>query len=289
MRSASNGESFSVRKYIDMKVIFSRKGFDSAAGGVPSPIIDGRPISLPIPTKMPSPLRFVDLAGELPALVADLSGGRLDARRTCHLDPDIDSALLPRKSGWRGALGQDGAAQGHLTKQRIQPGDLFLFWGLFRPVEKRTTKWSYTGSPEHRIFGWLHVGEIVKLGPDGSHALQRLPWLDQHPHARRGWGTNNTLYVASEGFSVQSRAIPGFGVFRQGRRLTKASSPRPSEWAAPAWLNPKSGGTGMSYNPIGRWDIDCVRTAARGQEFVADIGDRGDAAAWLNDLLSEVA
>lgn len=29
-----------------MRVIFSRKGFDSAAGGAPSPIIDGGPVSL---------------------------------------------------------------------------------------------------------------------------------------------------------------------------------------------------------------------------------------------------
>ncbi|MEL6529675.1 MAG: hypothetical protein AAFQ27_06905, partial [Pseudomonadota bacterium] len=28
-----------------MKVILSRKGFDSSAGGGPSPIVDGRPIS----------------------------------------------------------------------------------------------------------------------------------------------------------------------------------------------------------------------------------------------------
>ena len=32
-----------------MRVILSRKGFDSGAGGVPSPIIDGRPVSMPIP------------------------------------------------------------------------------------------------------------------------------------------------------------------------------------------------------------------------------------------------
>lgn len=271
-----------------MKVIFSRKGFDSATGGVPSPIIDGRPVSLPIPTKMPSPLRFADLAEDLPALVADLSRGRVDANRTCHLDPDIDSTLLSRKPGWRGTLGQDGAAQGHLTKQRVQPGDLFLFWGLFRAVEKHTGKWRYTGAPEHRIFGWLHIDEIVALGPDGTHALQRFPWLDQHPHARHGWGTNNTLYVASEGFSVQSRAIPGFGVLQQGRRLSRMGSLRPSEWSTPAWLNPKTGGTGMSYNPIDRWAEDRLRTAARGQEFVADIGERADAAAWLGDLFSEV-
>ena len=34
-----------------MKIVFSRKGFDSAAGKVPSPIINGVPISLPIPTE----------------------------------------------------------------------------------------------------------------------------------------------------------------------------------------------------------------------------------------------
>ncbi|MGH6672610.1 MAG: hypothetical protein ACRECV_11660 [Xanthobacteraceae bacterium] len=34
-----------------MKITFSRKGFDSAAGKAPSPIIEGEPISLPIPTR----------------------------------------------------------------------------------------------------------------------------------------------------------------------------------------------------------------------------------------------
>lgn len=271
-----------------MKIIFSRKGFDSAAGGVPSPIVDGRPISLPIPTKMPSPLRFADLPVELPQLVADLSNGRVDTNRTCHLDPDIDAMLLTRKPGWRGALGQDGAAQGHLTKQRIEADDLFLFWGLFRPAAKRSGRWAYIGPREHRIFGWLHVGEVLPLGTDGSHALQRYPWLDQHPHVRPGWGVNNTLYVASEGFPLQSRALPGFGVLRRGWRLTRTGSPHPSEWSAPAWLNPRVGGTGMSYHPPERWAGDCVRTAARGQEFVADASGRGDVAAWLGDLFSEV-
>jgi hypothetical protein len=37
-----------------MKIVFSRKGLDSGAGGFPSPIIDGRPISLPIPTRIRS-------------------------------------------------------------------------------------------------------------------------------------------------------------------------------------------------------------------------------------------
>jgi hypothetical protein len=37
-----------------MRVIFSRKGFDSAAGEAPSPIIGGEPTSLPIPTELRS-------------------------------------------------------------------------------------------------------------------------------------------------------------------------------------------------------------------------------------------
>jgi hypothetical protein len=271
-----------------MKVIFSRKGFDSAAGGVPSPIVEGRPVSLPIPTRMPSPLRFTDLTADIPRLVADLSRGKVDCARTCHLDPDIDAAQLPRKPGWRGALGQDGAAQGHLAKQRVQPGDLFMFWGLFRAVEKQAGKWTYVGTAEHRIFGWLHIGEIVALGPDGRHALQQYRWLDHHPHVRDGWGANNTLYIASERFSLQSRDLPGCGVFEKGRRLTRIGSPRPSEWVPPAWLNPKSGGTGMTFHPLERWTADGVRTAACGQEFVADVGSRSDAAAWLGELFGEI-
>jgi hypothetical protein len=237
---------------------------------------------------MPSPLRFKDLTADLPRLVADLSRGRVDCSRTCHLDPDIDKGHLPRKSGWRGALGQVGAAQGHLARQGILPGDLFVFWGLFRPAKKQAGKWTYVGAAEHRIFGWLHIGKIVALGPDGRHALQQFPWLDQHPHVRDGWGANNTLYIASEGFLVQSRNLPGYGVFRKGRRLTRVGTLRPSEWSAPAWLNPRLGGTGMSFHPIERWTSDWVRTAARGQEFVADIGSRSDAAAWLSDLFDEV-
>jgi hypothetical protein len=38
-----------------LKIVFSRKGFDSKSGGGPSPIIDGALFSLPIPSgKYPS-------------------------------------------------------------------------------------------------------------------------------------------------------------------------------------------------------------------------------------------
>jgi hypothetical protein len=84
-------------------------------------------MSLPIPTKMPTPTRFGDLSGIYGNLVSDLTRGRLTEKDWCHLDPDISEDALPRRPGWRGALGQVSAAQGHLANQDVLPGDLFLF------------------------------------------------------------------------------------------------------------------------------------------------------------------
>lgn len=272
-----------------MQVVFSRKGFDSAAGGCPSPLIDGRPIPLPIPTRMPTAHRYEDLLGTIGELVQDLTNGRVAASMPCHLDPDVDPSMLPRLPNWRGALGQIGAAQAHLSNNKIAPGDLFLFWGLFRPAE-RQERWTFKGSREHRLFGWLQVGEIVHLGADGSHALSGRPWLRDHPHVRDGWGQSNTLYLASERVALggEDLGLPGWGMFPHGLRLTAPGSSGPSLWMVPDWLNPARGGVGMTYHPSERWgDNGTLRSAARGQEFIAKIGGRPDARAWLAELFTE--
>lgn len=103
-----------------MRVIFSRKGVDSTAGKCASPLIGERPVSLPIPTREPSPTTYGQLSAELRGLALDLSGGRLSGARTCHLDPDIDpAAIAVRPVGWRGALGQVSSALSHLRNQRV--------------------------------------------------------------------------------------------------------------------------------------------------------------------------
>jgi len=231
-----------------MKIVFSRKGFDGSAGGCPSPIVDGRPLSLPIPTKMPTPTRYEDLPSPYADLVFDLTRGRLGGESWCHLDPDINLEMLPRRRGWRGALGQVSAAQGHLTNQGVEPGDVFVFWGVFRPVAFEG-RWKFTGRPEHRIWGWLQVGEIVDLGPDGSEAAKERTWLGDHPHVRAGWGKRNVLYIASKRLILGSRAHsrPGFGVLAQGHRLSEEGR-SPSIWRAPDWLHPLRGGSGMTYH-----------------------------------------
>ena len=82
-----------------MKVVFSRKGFDSAAGKAPSPIIEGEPISLPIPTKRRSETTY-RLAG-IGKIVERTTKGRIGADDLCHEDPMF----------WNGrwAFGQTGA------------------------------------------------------------------------------------------------------------------------------------------------------------------------------------
>lgn len=273
-----------------MKLIFSRKGFDSSAGGVPSPLVDGRPISLPIPTRMPTPTRFSDLSNGVAEFVPDLTRGRIAADRPCHLDPDLDASSLVRLPGWRGALGQVSAAQSHLSNNGVGGGDVFLFWGLYRPaVRRQAGSWAFSGQAEHRLFGWLQVEEVLAVGEDPMPALRGYPWLKSHPHLASGWSANNTVYVARELLEISGQAVglPGYGVLRRGLRLTAPGSTLPSLWAVPPWLDLLKGGTGLTYHPPERWNPDgTLRSAARGQEFVADIGNRQDAVDWLLRVLA---
>ena len=272
-----------------MRVIFSRKGFDSGAGGCPSPMVSGRPISFPIPTKMPSVDRYSDLPGDVPRMVVDLSRGKIRAERFCHLDPDLDSSVKLRAENWRGSLGQVSAAASHLRNQNVGTGDLFLFWGLYQAA-KFSTRWTFSGPKEHRIFGWLQVGAVRQIGTDPCPVLTEFPWLEGHPHLEQGWDETNTIYVAREELRIDgiSSHYPGWGLFNPGYRLTEKDSRLPSTWEVPLWLNPLCDGTGMSYNPAERWSgMGTLRSAARGQEFVADIGDGKDAINWLGQLFED--
>lgn len=254
-----------------LKLILSRKGFDSTAGGCPSPILDGRPLSLPIPYRDRSPTRFGDLADPLPQLVTDLTRGRLGPGDLCHLDPDINPAALgTRPPGWRGAFGQVGAAQEHLRRQGVAPGDLFLFWGLFRPVERRAGAYVYAGRPVHAAFGWLQVGTLWREAEDPPLAAAQ-PALARHPHGQPGWPANNSVYIASDSLTF-APGLPGSGLFARPLILTAEDAPSPSLWQVPPWLHPHNGGPGLTYHPPARWlDGNRLRCAPRGQEFVADV------------------
>ncbi len=283
-----------------MKLILSRKGFDSSAGRVPSPILpDGRIVSLPIPDKQ-SPISYSEIRFDgrsIAALVFELTKGRISSHYRAHLDPDLVPGSLPRLPGWRPLFGQTGAAQGHLRNNSVGLGDLFLFFGLFRnaKVMNGNYTWENGAKPRHLIWGWLQIGEVLELGTALSKGCE---WATYHPHFHRGQDLNNVVYVASQYLNLDGigpRRIPGAGIFPYfscNLELTAPSAQNPSIWALPAWFYPTGRQTPLTYHKdLGRWRMigsrTELRTAARGQEFILDCEEYPETIAWVSALLQE--
>lgn len=238
-----------------MRIIFSRKGFDSSAGGGPSPIVDGIPLSLPIPAGAASRTTYGDVG--LGEHAAKASRGKLGAEDLCHHDPMFleDGTCV---------FGQCGAAQTHLERQGVGTGDVFVFFGLFAEEA--------AGEPHHRIFGYLKVGEIIPLKDGAPRELVDLG----HPHALALHARNDCIWRG------EGRVARGAS---ETLRLTVPGGP-PSLWKRPAWLTRG----GLSYHDrADRW-LRCgrLRSVARGQEFVADIGRRKAPRDWLEWVIAEI-
>lgn len=238
-----------------MRIILSRKGFDSAAGGGASPIVNGQPISLPIPTGGYSNTAYADLG--LGDLVKAASRGKFTGKDFCHHDPMFrnDGTCL---------FGQCSAAQTHLVNQGVGIGDVFVFFGLFREEA--------TGEPHHRIFGYQQIEQIIDLATCSDAVRGQYAALS-HPHALGMHAKNDVIYVG-RGRTAQHDSAR--------LRLTVPDGP-PSLWQRPDWL--KRGG--LSYHDrADRWIRGGrLRSVARGQEFVADIGRRKVPREWLEDII----
>ncbi|MEM7781138.1 MAG: hypothetical protein AAF697_12175 [Pseudomonadota bacterium] len=239
-----------------MKIVFSRKGFDSSAGGGPSPIVGGRPVSLPIPdSKGFSRTTYGDLG--LGKSASKASRGKLGDDDLCHHDPMF-------LGGGTCAFGQTGAAQTHLERQGVGIGDVFVFFGLFADEQ--------SGEPHHRIFGYLRIEELIALSEGAPKSMLDLA----HPHALGMHGSNDVIW-RGEGRTAGSAS--------DALRLTVPGGP-PSLWQRPDWL--KRGG--LSYHDrADRWIRGGkLRSVARGQEFVADVGRRQAPRDWLEGIIAEI-
>jgi hypothetical protein len=287
-----------------MKLILSRKGFDSSFGGCASPIFeDGSFVSLPIPHRFVSPpppdppgrVNFSDIGGDrrIGAIVEDLTIRRsspVKASDPVHLDPDLRMDSLPRKAGWRPLFGQADAAQRHLDKHGVGPGDIFLFFGWFREVEQHGGRFRFRrAAPDlHIFFGWLEVGDVWQLGKD-SHSVP--DWASMHPHVAANYGSTNTIYVAAG--TDTAYAAGTFRSVADQLVLTAPASNR-SFWRLPKWFHLSESGSGLRYhsNP-GRWQLDqnyvYLQSVARGQEFVLDTHDYPEAVDWAKRLIAENA
>ena len=283
-----------------MKLILSRKGFDSSDGGVPSPIFpDDHMISLPIPDRT-SGIPYADIhlhdGTSMGDLVATLTRSKVPANYQAHLDPDLWAGSFPRQTGWRPVLGQTDAAEGHLRKQEVGSGDVFLFFGLFRHVEQRDGIWRYKKEcrPQHVFFGWLQIDCRM---PVEEIAESAMPWARYHPHFHGKYGSSNTLYLSKERLSLPgvSESLPGAGIFpmySQSLCLTAKNAHCPSKWRLPGWFDPARRPPRLSYNcNPGRWTTQdgavFLNSAGRGQEFVLDSGDYPEAVEWMAGLMRQ--
>ena len=118
-----------------MKIILSRKGFDSANGGQTSPILpDGTLLSLPIPSNDNIPFSEIQWKGtSFCDIIRQLNRNTyINSDSHCHLDPDLRKGVRPRKPGWMPAFGQKGSPLTELFNNYIGVGDIFLFYGLFK-------------------------------------------------------------------------------------------------------------------------------------------------------------
>ena len=131
-----------------MKVILSRKGFDSSNGGIVSPIFeDGTMVSFPIPSDDKD--CFCDLHHEGISYSDILSDLGYKGKENCHVDPDLDqSRRITPIDKWMPAFGQIDASASYLKNIGIEEGDLFLFFGNFHHVVKPDGHFRYVKKQE---------------------------------------------------------------------------------------------------------------------------------------------
>lgn len=287
-----------------MKVILSRKGFDSTAGGYPSPIIDeSELVSFPIPENLDkvvdsyrsvpgsnykdhvtqTGMSYDVLLNQLlpkrnPSLVLEKKRIGLD-KAYCHNDPQIFSKESQATTlKYTGLFGQIGKALAHLKNEGVCVGDIFLFFGWFRDT-KNISERVYRYIPntdKHIIWGWFEVGSC-KNANQISDADDI--WLRQHPHNFvKDKSIDNIIYIASDKLTMFPD-LPGAGIFKYNKKLvlTKDGMSR-SKWDLPRFFKGN-----ISCHNAECFKKDYFQSRSRGQEFVVHANK--EVLLWLEDII----
>lgn len=264
-----------------MKVVLSRKGFDSGYGGHPSPVLpDGTMLSMPIPV-LEEGISYSNLKYDGKSYyeyIHLLMGSRLKVEGEgifdvqalkCHLDPDIRMDSYKRLPGWKGLFGQNGAAQSHLQNKGVGEGDLFLYFGWFRKTVVANGKLQYDPKCKgfHAIYGYLEVDKVEQI-----NSTVFPEWGLYHPHVSRGFtaGDLDFVYTAKDELTICPR-YKGYGVikFSEACVLTKDGLSK-SKWSLPDFMKNYS----ISYHSNKSWRESYFQSAAKGQEFVIECDDK---------------
>jgi hypothetical protein len=283
-----------------MKVIFSRKGFDSRAGGFASPIFpDGTIFSVPIPAKNNntsySDLSFQYNGESISTILNQITKSKKgaghsrifseemqycdyqDSNNKMHHDP-----MLFNEETLKGLVfGQAGSAAGELINQKVKEDDIFLFYGWFREVEKDGVgEWKYKQDSKDKqvIWSWLQVQNCVDLNNanDRDDIIKRYPFITKHPHFFDRYGIKNLLYIPTDHNLFISRGTgrASSGVFEKydaKRCLTDLHNYKGrSTWRLPLCFQYPHAFTRLkNFTPEGRDTV--VFYKGFGQEYILDL------------------
>lgn len=204
-----------------------------------------------------------------------------------HCDPDVHPLTRARRRGWRPLFGQAAAVQGHLRNQAVGPGDLFLFFGLFRHTERIAQRVRWRKEPaRHVAWGYLQVQE----GWDAAQCKEAPEWAADHPHIAAPRRRLNTVYVARHALSFAGTR-PGAARLRYHPRLVLTAHGRrgSSLWWLPGAFWPADGLPTLTYHTgVTKWTklsetTVQVRSVGRGQEFVVEASP--DMTTWARELV----
>jgi len=225
-----------------VKIILSRKGFDSTNGGIPSPILpDGTLLSMPVPSE--DTLAFSDLCydGHTYRDVLHQLAPKRQYNR-CHLDPDIrEGVRVDSVPGWKPAFGQGGSAQGYLRNKGIKPGDLFLFFGRFRQttgsLSDGTLRFEKKAPTLHIIYGYMEIGSVVMNNNLIEISKEGYLW---HPHGTEKYLDNktNALYLPTQSLSFKNESR-GWGILSYAKKRVLTLSAKTATWREIPCLMPE--------------------------------------------------
>ena len=275
------------------KIILSRKGFDSSAGGKPSFIWNKKLYSIPVPQAY-SGVSYKELQiDETLSYWKIMEDVGITQYSHAHLDPDLRKEVLNnRENGWLPIFGQADSALTHLLNKNVKKGDLFLFFGWFREIEQLDSKnFRYKkNEPDlHVIYGFLEVGEYFEAYKGKAH---HDPAVRQHIHHKRRdrytQEKQNGLFIG-EGKPTFYKSMAGPFKFNEKLQLTENGKSR-SQWLLPKCFFGDDGRCKLTHHqekvgePFG--DKYRIKSVGRGQEFVTEMDD--DIKKWvmlLKDLV----
>lgn len=294
-----------------MKLVLSRKGFDSGSGGCLSPYNHdtGQYIWFPIPEKVncySNQIRYKDVnvkneylsglkGSNLSEVYKNLKGkdhvklrkneyASIDDRELfAHFDPMLGTPpwIVKNETCKIGmGFGQFNASP-HLEKHNVQEGSIFLFFGGFQSTSNRKIA-------GHYIYGWLKVKKRIDTYEECKEIIEPYN-LYHHPHITEvafKRNKKNFIYLPDQ-WLFEDLNIPGYGYFNTLNNHLLFSSNLESKKAT--WKLPNFFYKNLTQVHQKTWqntqDGFCMVKTGIGQEFVTELSVKGEE--WLRKLFLE--